>query len=132
MITETLPPELLGLVVVARFPVSVAVGLGILLIDPLERSESKISRVLFVEVDFMSSLPLDGGEKAEMDLPGALVVISCVELRALVSLADGELGMVCRKMHSAIKDEFDVTLDDAVTPAPKTVVFANLVVEIIA
>lgn len=55
---------LLGLVVVRWFPVSVALGVGILLIDALERSEVKVSRVLSAEIDFVSSLPLDVRGKA--------------------------------------------------------------------
>jgi hypothetical protein len=81
---------LLGLVVVSRFPVSVALGLGILLIDTLERSEPKMSRVA---VDSVSSPPpLDDGGEAKKDLSGVSVVVTFRELRMLVSLADGELG----------------------------------------
>ena len=50
---------LLGLVVVSLFPASVALGVGILLIEALELSETKVSRLLSVEIDVVSSLPLD-------------------------------------------------------------------------
>jgi hypothetical protein len=44
--------------VVGWFAVSVAMGIEILLIDALERSEVDVSRLLSVEVCFVSSLPL--------------------------------------------------------------------------
>jgi hypothetical protein len=47
-----------GMAVVSWFAVSVAMGIGILLIDALERSEVNVSRLLSVEVCFVSSLPL--------------------------------------------------------------------------
>lgn len=55
---------LLGWVVVSRFPVPVALGVDIPVIDALERSEVKASRLLCVEIDFVSSLPLHGRGEA--------------------------------------------------------------------
>jgi hypothetical protein len=129
VIIGLLPPVLLGLVLVSWFSVSVVFGLGILLIDNLERSE-KLSRVLVVEVGSRSSLPLDDGGKVKRDLSRVSVVVMFRELRALVSLANGELGRVRRELDSTVT-EFDVPLDGAVTPVPRTVVFAILVVETI-
>jgi hypothetical protein len=127
IITEPVPAVLLGLVVVSRFPVSVALGLGILLIDTLERSEPKMSRVA---VDSVSSPPpLDDGGEAEKDLSGVSVVVTFRELRMLVSLADGELGGAWRELNSTIEEEFDESLDGAANPVPRIVVFAILVVE---
>jgi hypothetical protein len=121
---------LLGLVVVSWYTVSVAldVGVGILLIDGLERGESKISRVLFVEVKFAFSLPLDDGEETVKGLSWGSVVVRFRELPTLVSLADGEFEWVLCGLGSIIAEEFDLPLDGAVSLVREKVVFAILVV----
>jgi hypothetical protein len=129
VIIDPSPPVLLGLVVVSWFPLSVVLGLGILLIDTLEWSELKMSGMLVVEVGFVSSLPLDDGGEAEKDLAGESVVAMSRELRTLVSLADEDLEIVRRELDSMATEEFDVPLNGVVAPVPRRVVFAILVVE---
>jgi hypothetical protein len=128
MITEPLPSVLLGLVVVSWFPASVALGVGILLIDALERSEVKVPRLLSVEIDVVSSLPLDDRGKAVKGLSWGPVAVRFRELRPLVLLADGEFEWVLCELDRMVA-EFDVLLDGAESPVPEIVVFVILVVE---
>jgi hypothetical protein len=129
MITEPLPSVLLGLVVVSWFPASVALGVGILLIDALERSEVKVPRLLSVEIDVVSSLPPDDRGKAVKGLSWGPVAVRFRELRPLVLLADGEFEWVLCELDRTVAEEFDVLLDGAESPVPEIVVFVILVVE---